>query len=84
MSGKRRWSPLSSPPAWQCVGARVLWHFVLSYHEGKPGTITSEPYQTGAGDWLVRVKLDEDGRTIPAAIESLDPLETPAEGSLAP
>jgi hypothetical protein len=53
-------------------GTRVLWHFIMSYNDGKPGKIVGEPYQTGAGDWLVRVELDEDGRVVPAAIESLD------------
>lgn len=75
-SGRRAWKKLNTPPSWIKPGARVLWHFVMSYNgDGKPGRITGEPYQTGAGDWLVRVELDE-GRSIPAAIEALDEVRT--------
>lgn len=71
--GKREWKPLRVPPTWIREGVRATWHFVMSYEgDGRACTITSAPYQLASGDWLVRVKLDEDGRTVPAAIESLD------------
>lgn len=54
---------------------RVMWHFIMSYHgDGRLGTITGEPFQNEAGDWLVLIRLDESGREIRAAIESLDPV----------
>lgn len=71
-NGKRRWKQLAKPQGFVRVGQRVVWHFIMSYTgDGRPGVIVGEPYQTGAGDWLVPVKLD-DGREIKAAVEALD------------
>lgn len=70
-AGKRAWSKLETPQAWLADGVRVAWHFIMSYHESEPGTVRGAPWQTGAGDWLVRVELDA-GRFVSAAIESLD------------
>jgi len=74
-ANKRRWLPLKRPQEWLQDGARVAWHFIMSYHHSEPGTVRGAPWQTGAGDWLVRVELDT-GRSVSAAIESLDLITT--------
>lgn len=74
MTGKRRWKPLRVPPSWIKPGARAQWHFIMSYYDGRAATILDAPTQTAAGDWLVTIRLDEDGRHVRAPIEALDPL----------
>ncbi len=70
--GKRHFKKIVKPLSWHRRGQRVLWHFIMSYEgDGKAGVIVGDPYQLGDGSWLVEVQLG-DGRTIRAALESLD------------
>lgn len=74
-AGKREYKPIRVPPSWVKPGARCVYNFIMSYAgDGKPATITGEPYQLASGDWLVEIVRDEDGRSIRAALEALDQL----------
>lgn len=74
-TGKREYKPIRVPPSWIKPNARCLYNFIMSYAgDGKPATITGEPYQLAGGNWLVMIERDEDKRRIPAALEALDPL----------
>ena len=76
--GPRHFERGQRPQPWMRDGAPALFHFIMSYHDAEPVTVCGDPYRLASGDWLVPVRR-QDGRTLRAAVEALDPDPSRAE-----